>query len=163
MRELSCKTFRFTESVLGKATRSRIKKKYRPDYIWMGDKASENRLEGYAAAIMGKLPERSHGERTKGIPLAISPSSLNEIENDDVLLVDPQKELITTLYDKSSRHNVIFVTARCNCSCIMCPQPPRPDAEGQNDINKRLIQLMAPLQLMPNYLAPEPSIESSVC
>jgi len=144
MQEFQCKTFRFTGSVLGKAARKTIKKKYRSNYIWIGDKASDHRLEGYAAAIMCEFPKRILGQKSKGIPLAISTSSLNEIENDDVLLIDPQKELITTLYDKSSNHNAIFVTARCNCACIMCPQPPRPDAEGQNDINKRLIQLMAP-------------------
>jgi His-Xaa-Ser system radical SAM maturase HxsC len=37
---------------------------------------------------------------------------------------------ITVLFDISSNDNAILVTNRCNCSCIMCPQPPDKDPEN---------------------------------
>lgn len=144
MREVKCKTFGLTKSVLGKATRTRVKKKYRSTYIWVGERRLDSKLGGYAAAIVDEFPQESYRKRLKGVPLAILINSLNEIEDEDVLLVDPKKQCITTLYKKGSSHNAIFVTSRCDSACIMCPQPPTPDAGDRDNINRRLIQLMAP-------------------
>lgn len=37
---------------------------------------------------------------------------------------------IRVVYRKASRHNVLFVTERCNSRCVMCSQPPRDINDG---------------------------------
>ena len=43
----------------------------------------------------------------------------------DVVKIDPLQRFVRVLYRKSSRHNAILLTERCNNFCLMCSQPPR--------------------------------------
>jgi His-Xaa-Ser system radical SAM maturase HxsC len=42
----------------------------------------------------------------------------------DIFLLDPAGRAIK-LYDRLSATNSILLTERCNCNCLMCPQPPK--------------------------------------
>ena len=53
------------------------------------------------------------------------PAELEYLDDGDVVRVSPMAGDISVLYRKSSRSNTILLTERCNCNCIMCPQPPR--------------------------------------
>jgi len=73
-----------------------------------------------------------------------SKDNLDEINEGDVLLVEPDAGNVSVLYETASPHNALLVTERCNCSCIMCPQPPREQEESLTPLNMRLIDLMRP-------------------
>lgn len=144
MREFKCQASGFTHSVLGKATRKRVKKKDRGNYIWIGEKGVGRRLKGYSAVVTEEYPQKRDQAKLRGIPLVVSAHSLNEIGNGDIILVEPKKGFITVLYERSSNHNAIFVTSRCNSACIICPQPPKQDPKDQDVFNRHLVELIAP-------------------
>ncbi len=87
--------------------------------------------EGLEGSLPSSLPV------VTGIPVKIC----SAIEDGDVVQIEPTGKL-TLLYDISSNDNAILVTNRCNCSCIMCPQPPRNDPEHIYEQTLFLISLM---------------------
>lgn len=58
-------------------------------------------------------------------PIVEVPSSLSYLTDGDIVRVDPRSGDMRVLYRKNSRFNSLFVTQRCNSSCVMCSQPPR--------------------------------------
>ena len=44
---------------------------------------------------------------------------------------------------RHSYHNVLMLTERCNCSCIMCPQPKVVIEQAKTQLNLKLISLMS--------------------
>lgn len=69
------------------------------------------------------------------------PDDCFALKDGDILLLDPSGK-ITLLYDICSNDNAIIVTNRCNCNCIMCPQPPDRDPENIFEWILLLISLM---------------------
>jgi len=53
------------------------------------------------------------------------PNDQDYLGDSDVVRFDPVQLKLKTIYRKSSKHNSILVTERCNNYCIMCSQPPR--------------------------------------
>ncbi len=53
------------------------------------------------------------------------PEDFSHLSEGDVVWLTPRTGKIEILYRKASNCNYIFATARCNCKCICCPQPPR--------------------------------------
>lgn len=68
-------------------------------------------------------------------------NDLAVIQVGDVVLVNTQGE-ITISYQRISNDNVLFVTQKCNCDCIMCPQPPDKEIKDYMKLNFELIRLM---------------------
>ena len=52
------------------------------------------------------------------------PEDLKYLKEGDIVRIFPNGD-ISVIYRKDSRHNVIFMTERCNSKCLMCSQPPR--------------------------------------
>jgi His-Xaa-Ser system radical SAM maturase HxsC len=61
--------------------------------------------------------------------VSISLKDFSNIREGDIVLIEPNGT-IKFFYEIESTHNSIFITNRCNCHCIMCPQPP-----GEDNIN----------------------------
>ncbi|MDZ7968907.1 MAG: His-Xaa-Ser system radical SAM maturase HxsC [Nostoc sp. DedSLP03] len=72
------------------------------------------------------------------------PTDFNYLVSGDIIKFYPQSGRITVFYRKHSKHNVIFLTERCNSNCLMCSQPPRnvDDSHLINDYLK-VIPLMS--------------------
>jgi His-Xaa-Ser system radical SAM maturase HxsC len=58
------------------------------------------------------------------------PSTLGYLAEGDIIRLIPSKGEWRVLYRKDSRHNVLFITERCNSRCVMCSQPPRDVDDG---------------------------------
>lgn len=71
----------------------------------------------------------------------ISQNDAPGLEEGDVVLVEPSG-LLTVLYKRESLSNSVLLTERCNCRCLMCPQPPKNDSENWVDLSLRTIALM---------------------
>lgn len=53
------------------------------------------------------------------------PADLAYLGPGDIVRIHPGRSEIRVLFRSSSRHNVLFLTERCNSRCLMCSQPPR--------------------------------------
>lgn len=53
------------------------------------------------------------------------PEALNYLHDSDIVRFNPRNGELNVLYRCESRSNSMCLTERCNCSCMMCPQPPR--------------------------------------
>lgn len=57
-------------------------------------------------------------------PLLDLPPELDYLKDGDVVRLFPESGAVAVLYRLISCHNSILLTNRCNCRCIMCPEPP---------------------------------------
>lgn len=53
------------------------------------------------------------------------PPEFNYLANDDIAVINPDKNSVKILFRKNSPFNSILVTENCNNFCLMCSQPPR--------------------------------------
>lgn len=67
-------------------------------------------------------------------------SALIDLNIGDIVLFNPSG-LCTVVYEKTSFSNALLLTERCNCKCIMCPQPPNPTMDS-NDLAFSIINLI---------------------
>lgn len=58
------------------------------------------------------------------------PRELDYLAAGDLVRVSPAAGELRVLYRRTSGHNSILLTERCNSRCIMCSQPPRPDDDS---------------------------------
>jgi His-Xaa-Ser system radical SAM maturase HxsC len=71
------------------------------------------------------------------------PADLDYLGEGDVIRIDPKRGELSVLYRKTSQHNVLFFTERCNSRCTMCSQPPRDILDDY-----RIDDILAALPLM---------------
>lgn len=104
---------------------------------WPGEPAvlrvvdSPAKSEG--AAFLGEEPAPgaalwlSRGQRPGAVGL---PEQLGYLSAGDIVRVSPRAGELRVMYRRSSGHNSMLLTERCNSRCIMCSQPPRPDDDS---------------------------------
>jgi len=68
-------------------------------------------------------------------------NDLDILKTGDIVLVNTQGELIV-YYQRNSDENILFITQKCNCNCIMCPQPPDKENRDYTELNDELIRLI---------------------
>src|ERR1700681_139674 len=55
----------------------------------------------------------------------ILPDAYAYIAEGDIIRVSPRRGMVRVLFRRSSNHNSILTTERCNNYCLMCSQPPK--------------------------------------
>lgn len=88
--------------------------------------------------ILSRTGASSH---LKSIPLFQLNGDDISLESGDIVLLEPSG-VGTVLYQSKSHTNSVLLTEKCNCRCIMCPQPPQNDTEDFVDLSLRTIRLM---------------------
>ncbi len=58
------------------------------------------------------------------------PNEMSYLDDSDVVLLDPARKTLRTVYRKSSPNNSFLLTERCSHYCVMCSQPPRIEDDG---------------------------------
>jgi len=127
--------------IIGRVTRGPVhdvhaRRDYLVDLREMESFSSDWR--GYAGAVaIGRKAD---------VPLPVI-SGLPQLEyvgEGDVLLLLPSGR-VNVLYRRSSPHNTILTTERCNSLCLMCSQPPKPDDDSHR-VGEilRLLELIDP-------------------
>ena len=106
---------------------------------------SESSLEDTHDALLvhGQVEDRPHRHRHLVLvdtsdrwPELVSPEMtvltrhFDYLNDGDIIRVNPTAQAINVLYRRSSAHNSLLVTERCNSNCLMCSQPPKPDNDG---------------------------------
>jgi His-Xaa-Ser system radical SAM maturase HxsC len=67
--------------------------------------------------------------------------SISELNEGDIVTIE-EDGTVNVVFDITSNHNALFITARCNSNCIMCPQPPIQTDGDRFDLNAKYISLM---------------------
>jgi His-Xaa-Ser system radical SAM maturase HxsC len=120
--------------LIGMASRTDVPFFGRQSYISIDD----NRGFGYLAHV---------GNNSSKSPL-LSPSILLDQKNNVDIIQDGdilrlrKDGVVDFLWRKGSMSNCLFVTSRCNCECLMCPQPPANDAENYDAVIMRVLSLL---------------------
>lgn len=73
---------------------------------------------------------------------ALHPKDLLDLQEEDILHISPDGH-ISVLWRKNANGNSLLLTERCNCKCLMCPQPPsKRKGPLLHKINKSLLNLL---------------------
>ena len=129
----------FRDERLGRITTSAVDPDLRTDHAFLVRPASVTPdLTGYAGVLV--LPGAE--VPTTDLPATKVGEELSYLSDGDVVLMTPSGR-ISVLYRKSSRHNTILSTERCNSLCLMCSQPPQPE-----DDSYRVPQILRLLDLI---------------
>jgi len=135
MKKLSGRPSNISNVLLGKITHKPINWFNRKDYILVVENEKVS-TKGYAATLFKQRIEHLHNE-----PIISEVSDLEQLNNGDVAMIG-ENGVINIVYEKNSPHNALMLTERCNCSCIMCPQPSIVKETSKTPLNLKLISLM---------------------
>jgi His-Xaa-Ser system radical SAM maturase HxsC len=102
-----------------------------------------------------------YNTRFKGQNLVLLniPKDLEYLDEGDIVRISPRKGHILVLYRRNSSSNTILLTERCNCNCIMCPQPPRETKDSfWGQVWLEAIPLISPETLQLGISGGEPTM-----
>jgi His-Xaa-Ser system radical SAM maturase HxsC len=108
---------------------------------------------GYEALL-----SREDLERDLPLPTVCAPPHLDYLGAGDVVHLYPDGT-VQVLYRRSSEHNSILTTERCNSFCLMCSQPPR-EVDDSHRVGTilRLLELISPEALEIGLTGGEPTL-----
>lgn len=118
VKQFSGQASNVNKSIIGRVTKHKKGIFNRKDYVLISD-IPDNSLWGYAGLITVNTAHEINKPHIK----APDKSILNEINDNDIVKLDPNGE-ITVIWEHKSPHNYVLLTERCNCRCMTCPQPP---------------------------------------
>jgi len=128
-------------TLLGRVTRTHSLFAFNKKEIFISDRGGTAGTRGACLACLSSSDVASHGLFSAPEVFRMSPEELAQLHDGDVIQI-AQSGLVSRLWDIESPDNVVFVTSNCNCSCIMCPQPPGPDHEDLIATYKRVLSLL---------------------
>jgi His-Xaa-Ser system radical SAM maturase HxsC len=129
--------------IMGRLTTIPLPPGRRGGWIAYVDRAASSAFDGDWFGYEGVLAREASAER---LPLAgiAGPPNLEYLGNEDVVHLFPDGT-VQVLYRRSSEHNTILATERCNSFCLMCSQPPRNVDDSYRTANiLRLLELISP-------------------
>ncbi|MBI4804039.1 MAG: radical SAM protein [Desulfovibrio sp.] len=126
---------RIPRRIVGVVTRSPLPLLKRPSRILVSD-------DGHGFGYSGIVS-------TKGsLASLLSPSVCDlpyedacYLNDGDIVSLDEEGN-VSVLWEYNSSSNSLLVTEKCNCNCVMCPQPPKPDSALLDFINEAVINLL---------------------
>lgn len=77
------------------------------------------------------------------IPTVRLESLPEDLKDGDCVTLD-QDGTVTVVWQQDSSANALLLTEKCNCRCIMCPQPPKPHDEGLLQIASDILDVIDP-------------------
>ena len=110
---LSC----IEKKIIGKITHKPINRFMRKNFVLVS--SDNNKNPGYAAVLTAVNNSKQH---LKTPTFLCNPDDIAQLIDGDIVAIEKDGG-INVLYEIGSAHNFILVTERCNCSCIMCPNP----------------------------------------
>jgi His-Xaa-Ser system radical SAM maturase HxsC len=124
-------------SIVGKATREKQPPLSRHKYILITNNPGKLKNWNYVGFLTDDALKGIDSKKT----CLLSKRDLEKLQEGDILLIEPNG-CINVLWSANAIDNAIISTERCNCNCIMCPQPPKIDKPGQQDLNLQIINLL---------------------
>jgi His-Xaa-Ser system radical SAM maturase HxsC len=126
--------------LLGKISFSPVEKVDRASTIIVDQRSLTKEMKDYVAVIS---PNADIDKKLKNsnVPIIYNVKSIDNLTEGDILEIFPNG-LINVLYQVNSKHNILFVTSKCNSNCIMCPQPIDNSEGNLTELNLKLISLI---------------------
>jgi His-Xaa-Ser system radical SAM maturase HxsC len=131
------KPLKIKSSILGKVTLKKQPLLSRHKYLLITDNPTKFQNWNYAGLLSDETQVGIDSKKT----CLLSKSNLAMLKEGDIILMEPGG-LVTALWNAGAFDNSILSTERCNCRCIMCPQPPKMDQPGLQDFNLQIISLL---------------------
>ncbi|MBW2063338.1 MAG: His-Xaa-Ser system radical SAM maturase HxsC [Deltaproteobacteria bacterium] len=125
--------------LLGRVSFSSVKRRERSRTILVNPRLSARDLRDYLAVITAEKDIRR--VKNDSIRIIYATENADRLCSGDVVELLPTGS-INVHYQIHSNDNVIFVTSRCNCKCIMCPQPADINERSLLDLNLALVSLI---------------------
>src|SRR4030042_1908606 len=97
---------------------------------------SRKDLRNYVALIAPSMDVETE------MPAVCVVKGIESLSDGDVVEIFPNG-VINVLHQVKSKHNIIFVTSKCDSNCIMCPQPVDENEKDLIELNLRLISLIS--------------------
>jgi His-Xaa-Ser system radical SAM maturase HxsC len=92
-------------------------------------------------------------------PLTVLSNELDYLDDGDIVRLNRANGMVRVLYRRSSPHNTIMVTERCQHYCLMCSQPPKNLDDGWlDDEAKALIRLIPQSTETLGFTGGEPTL-----
>lgn len=92
--------------------------------------------------VKPNIPNQANQIGYKDILTTDDLESLNEINTGDIGIIESNNNL-HVIWNVNKQNNAIFVTERCDCRCLMCPQPPTESkGDGLYKQAKKILQLV---------------------
>jgi His-Xaa-Ser system radical SAM maturase HxsC len=95
----------------------------------------------FHAGVITDQPHLGHTDVKLPCVYGVCRSDIEKLQQGDVVLLEPDGRVIL-IFDVDVNDNALLATERCNCRCVMCPQPPRKDRPGLQELNLKLLHLM---------------------
>lgn len=147
MQVVKCQHSGIREKVLLRATRTQVGSKLRHDLAFIVDNVSDLQQQGYAAYIISSqtpdmLKVRKQSKIGSHQPFIVYSPENYTIQEGDIIHLNPKDEALSILFESNTTHNCIYLTDKCNCRCIMCPQRIGEDTQDYAKLNNRLVSLI---------------------
>jgi len=116
---------------------------------------------GFASGvIIGKAVDIARVNSNRMRDLIVLPCQFAYLNDGDILGVQTTSKRFRTLYRRTSAHNSLLVTERCNHYCLMCSQPPRDVDDGWIlDEIKTTLRLIDPTTKSIGFTGGEPLLD----
>ncbi len=131
------------KNIIARVVKSPANKTERFNSAIVVDSNQIENYKDYAAVLTSKSYEdilKQDKEKTFKT-LFYNVKNLNQLDEGDIINLEPTGR-INILYTKESQDNAILITERCNCFCIMCPQPKVEKEKNRTPMIRKLISLI---------------------
>lgn len=127
-----------TRSLVGRITKAELPRLARSEHVLLDHWTARSfDIEGYAAILSTAADDPGFkGPAVWGVP------TLDYLDSGDVVALHPSG-VVEVLFRRTSQHNTLLVTERCNSLCLMCSQPPK-----EHDDSWRVAQILSALDLI---------------
>jgi len=113
--------------------------------------------KGFAAVITSNARECLSIGHDRRLSIVCNVEGIDELTDGDVVCVNPSGS-ITVLFSKEAVGNALLVTEKCNCACIMCPQPPTDNEIDKTTLNLKIVSLIDKKTPMLGLTGGEPTL-----
>jgi len=136
MRQLQGNILNIKSSIIGKITRKTTLPIIPNRLIYLFSEGKSRPFANYSAILSSELEPLN-----TPLPQIYNVSDADSLCEGDIVLIEPNG-VVQVLIEKESNSNCLFLTDRCNCSCVMCPQPRSKAGNNQNDTSFDILALI---------------------
>lgn len=122
-------------SILGQVTRNRLSI-FRGKSVLVAQDVSLISAKGFACLITNSAYNKSSLPYVK-----VSLEVMESLEEGDCVLINKDGS-ITVVWDKKDSANSLLLTEKCDCRCIICPQPPKVHDKQLMEISKQILNIV---------------------
>jgi His-Xaa-Ser system radical SAM maturase HxsC len=88
------------------------------------------------------LITKDSGKKKNSLPqVKVSDEAMDQLEDGDCVLIG-KDGTITVVWEKKAPTNPLLLTEKCDCHCLMCPQPPKAHDRTLTETSKRILNLV---------------------